>query len=155
MLRITKETEYAFMLLGAVLAADGTAKNTAYLAGRTRIAVPMSGKVLKRLTQRGILESTRGAYGGYQLARAAENVTALDVVEAIEGTPELVECAASENNCALAEHCTLSPFWLEINDDIRTMLAAKTLAEMQRFERRQREHTLQFPENNDLKQEAS
>ena len=145
MLRITKETEYAFMLLGAVLAADGTAKNTAYLAGRTRIAVPMSGKVLKRLTQRGILESTRGAYGGYQLARAAENVTALDVVEAIEGTPELVECAASENNCALAEHCTLSPFWLEINDDIRTMLAAKTLAEMQRFERRQREHTLQFP----------
>ena len=50
MLRITKETEYAFMLLGAVLAADGTAKNTAYLAGRTRIAVPMSGKVLKRLT---------------------------------------------------------------------------------------------------------
>ena len=155
MLRITKETEYAFMLLGAVLAADGAAKNTAYLAGRTRIAVPMSGKVLKRLTQRGILESTRGAYGGYQLARDAADITALDVVEAMEGTPELVECAASENNCALAEHCTLSPFWLEINDDIRTMLAAKTLAEMQRFERRQRERTLQFPDKNDLKQEAS
>jgi len=78
MLRITKETEYAFMLLGAVLAADGTAKNTAYLAGRTRIAVPMSGKVLKRLTQRGILESTRGAYGGYQLARDAASITVTD-----------------------------------------------------------------------------
>ena len=128
MLRITKETEYAFMLLGAVLAADGAAKNTAYLAGRTRIAVPMSGKVLKRLTQRGILESTRGAYGGYQLARDAADITALDVVEAMEG-------AASENNCALAEHCQLSPFWLTLNNDIRALLADKTLADMQRYER--------------------
>jgi len=143
------------MLLGAVLAADGTAKNTAYLAGRTRIAVPMSGKVLKRLTQRGILESTRGAYGGYQLARDAASITALDVVEAMEGMPELVECAASENNCALAEHCQFSPFWQELNDDIRAMLAAKTLSDMQRFERRQHERTLKFPEHNDLKQEAS
>ena len=131
MLRITKETEYAFMLLDAVLAADGTAKNT----GRTRIAVPMSGKVLKRLTQRGILESTRGAYGGYQLARDAASITALDVVEAMEGMPELVECAASENNCALAEHCQLSPFWLTLNNDIRALLADKTLADMQRYER--------------------
>ena len=141
MLRITKETEYAFMLLGAVLAADGTAKNTAYLAGRTRIAVPMSGKVLKRLTQRGILESTRGAYGGYQLSRYAADITALDVVEAMEGTPELVECAASENNCALAEHCQLSPFWLTLNNDIRALLADKTLADMQRYERMHPEQT--------------
>ena len=151
MLRITKETEYAFMLLGAVLAADGTAKNTAYLAGRTRIAVPMSGKVLKRLTQQGILESIRGAHGGYQLARAAENVTALDVVEAIEGGPELVECTNSEHHCALAEHCQLSPFWQEINDDIRAMLAGKTLADMQRFERR----ASPSRKDNELTQEAS
>ncbi|WP_298644629.1 Rrf2 family transcriptional regulator [uncultured Cardiobacterium sp.] len=134
MLRITKETEYAFMLLGEVLAADGAAKNTAYLAGRTRIAVPMSGKVLKRLTQRGILESTRGAYGGYQLARDAAAITALDVVEAMEGAPELVECAGGDNNCALVEHCRLSPFWLSLNDDIRALLAGKTLADMQRDE---------------------
>ena len=155
MLRITKESEYAFLLLGAILSAEGAARNTATLAKEARIAVPMSGKVLKRLTQQGILESIRGAHGGYQLARAPESITALEVVEAIEGAPELVECASSEHNCALAEHCTLSPFWLEINDDIRTMLAAKTLAEMQRFERRQHERTLKFPEHNDLKQEAS
>ena len=135
MLRITKESEYAFLLLGAILSAEGAARNTATLAKEARIAVPMSGKVLKRLTQRGILESTRGAYGGYQLARDAADVTALDVVEAMEGTPELVECAASENNCALAEHCQLSPFWLTLNNDIRALLADKTLADMQRYER--------------------
>ena len=90
MLRITKESEYAFLLLGAVLAADGAARNTATLAKEARIAVPISGKVLKRLTQQGILESIRGAHGGYQLARAPESITALEVVEAIEGAPELV-----------------------------------------------------------------
>ena len=155
MLRITKESEYAFLLLGAILSAEGAARNTATLAKEARIAVPMSGKVLKRLTQQGILESIRGAHGGYQLARAAESVTALDVVEAIEGGPELVECTNGETNCALAEHCQFSPFWQELNDDIRAMLAGKTLADMQRFERRQHERTLKFPEKNDLKQEAS
>jgi len=76
-------------------------------------------------------------------------------VEAIEGGPELVECTNGETNCALAEHCQFSPFWQELNDDIRAMLAAKTLSDMQRFERRQHERTLKFPEHNDLKQEAS
>ena len=117
------------------MSAEGAARNTATLAKEARIAVPMSGKVLKRLTQQGILESIRGAHGGYQLARAAENVTALDVVEAIEGGPELVECTNGENNCALAEHCQLSPFWLTLNNDIRALLADKTLADMQRYER--------------------
>ena len=64
MLRITKESEYAFLLLGAILSAEGAARNTATLAKEARIAVPMSGKVLKRLTQQGILESIRGARGG-------------------------------------------------------------------------------------------
>ena len=152
MLRITKESEYAFLLLGAVLSADGAARNTAWLAKEARIAVPMSGKVLKRLTQRGILDSIRGAHGGYQLARAAESITALDVVEAIEGGPELVECTGGESSCALAEHCQLSPFWQELNHDIRTLLAAKTLADMQRFERHAEtdEYPLIFRENKNL-----
>ncbi len=151
MLRITKESEYAFLLLGAVLAADGAPRNTTTLAKEARIAVPMSGKVLKRLTQQGILASIRGAHGGYLLSRTPEDITALDVVEAIEGGPELVECTNSEHHCALAEHCKLSPFWQEINDDIRAMLAGKTLADMQRFERR----ATPFRKDNELTQEAS
>ncbi|MDO4642871.1 MAG: Rrf2 family transcriptional regulator [Cardiobacteriaceae bacterium] len=151
MLRITKESEYAFLLLGAVLATDGVAKNTAYLAREARIAVPMSGKVLKRLTQQGILESIRGAYGGYQLAREAESITALEVVEAMEGAPELVECASGDTSCVLAEHCQLSPFWLKLNNEIRAMLAAKTLADMQSFERHEHEeHNVIFHKNRKL-----
>ena len=155
MLRITKEANTPSCCSAPSCLPRARARNTATLAKEARIAVPMSGKVLKRLTQQGILESIRGAHGGYQLARAAENVTALDVVEAIEGGPELVECTNGETNCALAEHCQFSPFWQELNDDIRAMLAAKTLSDMQRFERRQHERTLKFPEHNDLKQEAS
>lgn len=135
MLRITKESEYAFLLLSAVLAADGTPQSTTLLAAATKIAVPMSGKVLKRLAQRGILTSVRGAHGGYRLSREASTISALDVVEAMEGIPELVECANGEGSCVLANHCQFSPFWVRINDDICAMLRKKTLADMQVFER--------------------
>lgn len=135
MLRITKESEYAFLLLSAVLSADGEPKSTTILASTARIAVPMSGKVLKRLAQRGILTSVRGAHGGYRLAREAQNITALDVVEAMEGMPELVECTNGEGSCVLAEHCRFSPFWMRLNNEICAMLRKKTLADMQVFER--------------------
>ena len=138
MLRITKESEYAFLLLSALLDEEDAPKSATKLAEQTGIAAPMTGKVLKRLVKFNILASTRGAYGGYSLTRDARAITALDVVEAMEGTPELVECAGQGKDCALAGRCGISLFWLDINDDIRRMLAGKTLLDMQRTDRRLR-----------------
>ncbi|SUO96297.1 SUF system Fe-S cluster assembly regulator [Suttonella ornithocola] len=150
MLRITKESEYAFLLLSALLAEDDTPKSATALAEMTGIAGPMTGKVLKRLVRFNILSSTRGSRGGYTLARPAENISALQVVEAMEGAPELVDCAHGECNCAFADFCTISPFWQQLNDDIQSMLAAKSLADMQRDERRVRtqNQTIQVPIKN-------
>lgn len=136
MIRITKESEYAFLLLSALLDEDSVPKSASKLAEQTGIAVPMTGKVLKRLVKCDILASTRGAYGGYTLTRAADAITALEVVEAMEGSPELVDCAGGGKDCAFAGRCSISPFWLSINDDIRRMLVGKTLADMQQADRK-------------------
>ena len=138
MIRITKESEYAFLLLSALLDEDNSPKSASKLAEQTGIAVPMTGKVLKRLVKFDILASTRGAYGGYTLTRSADAITALEVVEAMEGTPELMNCASGGKDCAFAERCRISPFWLSINDDISRMLVSKTLADMQQADRKAR-----------------
>ena len=135
MIRITKETEYAFLLLSTLLESDEIMHSANSLAELTGIAAPVSGKVLKRLVREGVLISTRGAYGGYQLAREAENITALDVVKAIEGQPELVDCAHSDFDCAFADHCRISPFWRHLNDEITAMLKNRTLSDMLSIER--------------------
>ncbi|ABQ13434.1 SUF system Fe-S cluster assembly regulator [Dichelobacter nodosus] len=133
MLRITKESEYAFLLL-SVLLSEESAQSAAVLAKKTGIAAPMASKVLKRLLKGDIVQSVRGAYGGYRLAKAAETITALEVVAVIEGMPELVECVDQNKNCDLSSNCPISPFWQQMNQAIETMLAAKTLADMQRDE---------------------
>ncbi|MDO5090726.1 MAG: SUF system Fe-S cluster assembly regulator [Cardiobacteriaceae bacterium] len=138
MIRITKESEYAFLLLSALLDEDDVPKSASKLAEQTGIAAPMTGKVLKRLVKYDILASTRGAYGGYTLTRAPEEVSVLEVVEAMEGAPELVDCVKGGKDCAFAPRCRISPFWLSVNHDIRDMLAAKTLLDMQRDERQAR-----------------
>ena len=89
MIRITKESEYAFLLLSALLDEDDVPKSATKLAEQTGIAAPMTGKVLKRLVKNNILASTRGAYGGYTLTREPQAVSVLEVVEAMEGAPEL------------------------------------------------------------------
>lgn len=132
MLRITKESEYAFMLLSALLRHD-TPQSAASLSASTGLAEPITGKVLKRLVRDGILQSVRGIYGGYQLSRPPETITALAVVEAIEGDLQLVDCVNHHAEpCALAHRCQISTFWQQLNHEIAALLRRRTLAEMQR-----------------------
>lgn len=135
MLRITKESEYAFLLLSALLEHDGEAQSAKTLSGATGVALPMTSKVLKRLVKNNILNSTRGIHGGYALAQEAATVTAFDVVQAMEGAPELVDCVSEGFNCELAPHCRISPFWRSLNDEIATLLEEKSLADMQRMDK--------------------
>ena len=134
MLRITKESEYAFLLLSALLRETDTPQSAISLAQSTGIAAPMAGKVLKKLVKNNILRSSRGAYGGYQLSRRPEDISALDVVAALEGAPELVACVKADVRCVLAEICNISPFWLQLNEEICTLLRGHSLADMQRAE---------------------
>lgn len=97
----------------------------------------MTGKVLKRLVRSEILSSTRGAHGGYHLARPAEEISALQIVAAMEGSPEMVDCAHGEYSCNLAESCTISSFWQQVNSDITAILADKSLSDMQQDRRHQ------------------
>lgn len=130
MLRITKESEYAFLLLGEMLKDVGTAKSAVQLANSAKISLAITAKVLKQLLRGEIVVSTRGAKGGYELAKPPELITALNVVQAIEGSPRLVKCASGVEDCALIAHCVISPFWQFLNNEIADMLKKYSLAEM-------------------------
>ncbi len=131
MLRITKESEYALLLLSVLSGQPDKPQNATELARQTGIALPMTGKVLKQLVKQNILSSTRGAYGGYALKRVALSVSIFEVIKAMEGAPELVNCIGDDKSCVLAQNCRISPFLHQLNDDIQAILEKKTLADMQ------------------------
>ena len=87
-------------------------------------------QILLPLRTSGLLTSQRGRSGGYQLARIAENITVLDVVEALEGEICLVDCIEKPEACKRTLRCTTRPVWDALNSAIRDCLCKFTLAEI-------------------------
>ncbi|MCH7508591.1 MAG: SUF system Fe-S cluster assembly regulator [Proteobacteria bacterium] len=122
MLKMSKLTDYGTMVL-AFLAANPTRMQSASDVARdTHLALPTVSKLLKLMTRTGLVVSTRGALGGYQLARAPEEISAADVIDALEGPVAITQCSGSVGHCELEDVCGVSSSWQKINVAIRRAL---------------------------------
>jgi Rrf2 family protein len=68
-------------------------------------------KILKPLVEKGLVRATRGAHGGYGLARPARDITFLDVIEAVEGPVQVALCNEHAGGCQASRSCTLYGVW--------------------------------------------
>ncbi len=85
------------------------------------------------LRRAGLVESKRGAHGGYSLARAPDAVRVGEVYRAMEGPVAPMECVSedlSEQTCPLIEGCETRPVWLKMRDAIAETLDSMTLADL-------------------------
>lgn len=130
MLRIAKLTDYATVLLTQLARDPGASASAAELAAVTAIEAPTAAKVLKTLAQAGLVESRRGAAGGYRLARAPAAINMADVVSAMEGPIGMTECVVDEGACGHEGRCDVQANWRRISLAIETALRAVTLADM-------------------------
>jgi FeS assembly SUF system regulator len=130
MLKLSKMTDYATVIL-SVIAKDKARVHVALeIADVTGIALPTVSKILKILTRAGVLSSTRGAKGGYSLAREPERITVATVISALEGPIALTECSVSHKGCDQASGCRIQGNWHLINQKIAQALESVTLADM-------------------------
>jgi FeS assembly SUF system regulator len=130
MLRLAKLTDYGVLAMTALAASPQEVCTAQQLAARTRIAAPTIAKLLKQLTRGGLVESVRGAHGGYRLRRAPESVTVAEVVGALEGPIGITECTVHGGGCGIESSCAARANWRLINAAIREGLEAITLAQM-------------------------
>ena len=137
MLRLSKLTDYATVIL-SFMARDGSHVHAAMeIASVTGIALPTVSKILKILVNAKVLISTRGAKGGYALARAPEQITVAEVISVLEGPIALTECSISQQGCEQASGCEIRDSWSLINQTIHNALESLTLADMIRPARSQ------------------
>jgi len=130
MLRIGKLTDYATVIL-AMLAADRLRVLTAgALSERTHIASPTVAKLLKQLHRAGLVNSTRGTHGGYQLARDPEHISAAAILDALEGPIALTECSAGSGHCGIEHTCSVGRTWQRLSVAVRRSLSEITLAQL-------------------------
>lgn len=130
MVRISRLTDYATVILAALAGEPERVQNAALLAERTRIAAPTVSKLLKQLQRAGLVASTRGTHGGYQLARPATQISAAAILDALEGPVALTDCAAGNGQCGIEESCRVGRAWQRLNLAIRRSLTEVTLAQL-------------------------
>lgn len=129
MLRISKLTDYATVIM-SFLALDPLGVFSATrIAKEVYLSNPTVSKILKILSEAGLVKSFRGIGGGYQLARSTKEITVAEVVSAIEGSLAMTECCAT-NSCALDSWCAIKENWQIINKIILEALGRVTLHDM-------------------------
>ena len=130
MLRISKMTDYGTVILAAMAQEPLQRKNAAILAARTHIAAPTVSKVLKQLHRAGLVSSTRGLHGGYQLARAATRISAGAILDALEGPLAITDCSAGHGHCGIEHSCHVGRAWQRLNHVVRRALNDVSLAQL-------------------------
>jgi FeS assembly SUF system regulator len=135
MMRLSRLSDYGIVLMallaGRAGAEDGTTpSNAREVAAEAHLPLPVVSKVLKSLARRGLLVSHRGSKGGYSLARPAEQITAAEMIAALEGPIGLTECSAHPGHCVQEASCHVREPWQRINARLRRALAEVTLADL-------------------------
>ena len=130
MLRLSKLTDYGTVLLAHLATDTESVCSAADVATATGIAVPTVSKLLKSLGRSGLVTSTRGANGGYQLARDPHDISAADIIDALEGPVSITECSASDSQCEHEGVCSVGGAWQRVNVAIRRALDDVSLSDL-------------------------
>ena len=130
MLRVTKLTDYATVVLTVLAARPGAVLSAPELAESSGLEQPTVAKLLKPLAAAGLVQGFRGASGGYRLAKPAESVSLIEIVEAMEGPLAITECSHDQSQCGIAQQCGVRSNWRLINDVLAEALRGVTLAQM-------------------------
>ncbi len=136
MLRIGKLTDYATVILGALAGDRAQTLNAGTLSERTHIAAPTVAKLLKQLHRAGLVNSTRGTRGGYQLARSPDHISAAAILDALEGPIALTDCSVGTGHCCLEQSCQVGRTWQRLNVAIRKSLSEISLAQLAGMDQR-------------------
>jgi FeS assembly SUF system regulator len=130
MIILSKLADYG-VIVATHLAADPDRQATAAAIARaTRLPPATVAKLLKALAHAGLVAATRGAAGGYRLARPASSITIAELVAAIDGDIGMTQCAVHVADCARTTWCPTRPHWAAINRAVGAALSAISLADM-------------------------
>jgi len=130
MLRISKLTDYATVLLAALAYRPDECVPASRLAELTRLEPPTVAKVLKTLARSGLVSSIRGVNGGYRLAEPPEAISIAGIVSAMEGPIALTECGLESGLCSHESDCSLRGNWQKIGQTVENALAGLSLADL-------------------------
>jgi Rrf2 family iron-sulfur cluster assembly transcriptional regulator len=127
---IRRNTEYAIRALVHLAANQESVPSAWEIADSQEVPLEFLQKILQKFVKGGIVESRRGAQGGFALAKEPGEVTLLEIVETMQGKLAMNRCFLGRDGCPRAPKCPLKHNWLQMEDQIASHMAGITLQDL-------------------------
>ncbi|MDO9574602.1 MAG: Rrf2 family transcriptional regulator [Candidatus Contubernalis sp.] len=128
---IGNKLEYALkILIELVIAKDQGLIPSRHIAEKCGIPTNFIPQITSVLTKKGWILSSRGPGGGLRIAVVPEELTVLEVMEALDNRLTVKECLFAEKICSQSEVCPLFPLWKNIQQGIQDVVKSTTIADL-------------------------
>lgn len=130
-MKLSTRCRYGVRMMAAL--AESYERGPTYLkdiAKKEEISEKYLSHIVIPLRAAGLIISTRGAHGGYTLARSPGEITVYDIVDVLEGETCLVECVKNPSRCSRVSTCPTRDVWAVLTETIRETLHGITLASL-------------------------
>jgi FeS assembly SUF system regulator len=131
MLKLSKKADYGLIAVKH-LAGNGNTDScsASEIAEACGMSAALTAKVLQKLAKAGLIVSRHGSGGGYQLARHPQEISAFEVISAIDGPLAITSCVTTHGECGQAPTCSVREPLRRVNDSILQILKAVTISQM-------------------------
>ena len=129
-MQITRQADYAIRAILFLAQLDSQERaSTSQIAEEKHIPPSFLAKIISQLSIAGLIHTSRGARGGVTLARPADQITVIEVVEAIDGPIALNQCTFSQvSTCPFGGECPVRDLWVETQNELVSKLSNTTFA---------------------------
>lgn len=125
-MQITRQADYALRAMLFLARSSEKKATTSKIAAEQKIPSSFLAKIISQLSIAGLITTSRGASGGVLLAKKPEDISLLDVVEAIDGPITLNECVQDPNVCSFGADCPIHDVWFEAKAELARKLREST-----------------------------
>jgi Rrf2 family protein len=131
MLKLSKKADYALIAVKHLATQQEQRASSAHeIAQEYSISATLMAKVLQTLARNGLVNARHGAAGGYQLAKPPEQISALEVISAIEGPVVITSCVSSHGPCDATQRCSVREPLRRLNDGILQLLSELKISQL-------------------------
>ena len=134
MLKLTKKADYGLIALKDLTVRHPQSASAKDIADRYGVPLPLLSKILQKLARTGFLTSVQGTNGGYRLARDPAEVTAFEIIRAIDGPIFLTACFTEHGGCEHSVKCNVRDPLRRVHEGIVHLLSSIKLTDIAREE---------------------
>ncbi|MFQ5925281.1 MAG: RrF2 family transcriptional regulator [Dehalococcoidia bacterium] len=133
---LSQRADYAVrMMVDLACMSNGQWATVSEIAKRQDVAEPFMAKIASQAAGAELVVTQRGAGGGLALARPADSITLLQIVEAIDGPIALTRCTVETSRCPRSNKCAVHPIWEKAQQQLNELLSNTLLSEIAQRQR--------------------